>query len=171
VRLIDEKILQIEATINHIRADPGRLTGDTRRRRRFVPVLVIAEGVPVNPLTHMAIADRLAAAGRLTAADVGPLHILDTEELYVAEAMAENERLGLNELLARHGKAGLMRRVDLKSWLLMDGWKSARKRPERLNPVLDSATDRVLANLGLDQEALEVARQERWAKPQQSARA
>ena len=94
VRLIDEKVLQIEATIDHIRADPGRLTGDARRRRRFVPVLVIAEGVPVNLLAHTTITERLAGAGRLAGADVGPLHILDTEDLYVAEAVAGGNTSG-----------------------------------------------------------------------------
>lgn len=48
-RLIDVKVDQIVSTINHIRADPGRLNDDGRRRRRFVPVLVNAEGVPLNP--------------------------------------------------------------------------------------------------------------------------
>jgi hypothetical protein len=147
-RLIDEKVDQIVSTINHIRADPGRLSGDTRRRRRFVPVLVNAEGVPLNPLTHATITDRVAAAGHLAEADVEPLHILDTEDLYVAEAMVETDRLGLNEILRQHRRAGLMRRVDLKDWLAMAG-RARRARPERLQPSLEVALDLITHNLGM----------------------
>ncbi len=148
-RLIDVKVDQIVSTINHIRADPGRLNDDGRRRRRFVPVLVNAEGVPLNPLTHTTITDRVAAAGRLAEADVEPLHILDTEDLYMAEAMVETERLGLNELLRQHRRAGLMRRVDLKDWLALSG-RARLARPGRLQPSLSVALDLITDNLGMD---------------------
>jgi hypothetical protein len=147
-RLIDEKVDQIEDTIAHIRAEPGRLSGDERPRRRFVPVLINAEGVPINPLTHTTIADRVAAAGRLADADVEPLHVLDTEDLYVAEAIVERHRLGLNELLRQHRRAGLMRRVDLKDWLAMEG-RTEIARPERLQPSLDAALALITETLGM----------------------
>jgi hypothetical protein len=150
-RLIDVKVDQIVSTINHIRADPERLNNDGRRRRRFVPVLVNAEGVPLNPLTHTTITDRVAAAGRLAEADVEPLHILDTEDLYIAEAMVETDRLGLNELLRQHRRAGLMRRVDLKDWLALTG-RARLARPERLQPSLEVALDLITNNLGMDRE-------------------
>ena len=148
-RLIDAKVDQIEATINRIRADPSPLLGEARRRRRFVPVLVIAEGVPVNPMTHVTINERLGTAGRLAAADILPLHILDTEDLYVAETMAETDRLGLNEILDKHRHAGLMRRVDLRSWLLMDG-RIRKARPDRLNDIFAMAMDLINDTLGMD---------------------
>ncbi len=163
-RLIDEKVEQIEATIAHIRADPTRLTGDTGRRRRFVPVLVIAEGVPINPLVHTTIQERLDAAGRLAGADVEPLQILDTEDLYVAETVVEIDRLGLNELLDRHRHAGLMRRVDLRSWLLVKG-PLRKLRADRLNALYDDAMDLITDNLGMDREAVQTARAERRAAP------
>lgn len=153
-RLIDEKVGQIVSTISHIRADPARLSGEARRRRRFVPVLVNAEGVPLNPLTHVTITDRVAAAGRLVEADVEPLHILDTEDLYVAEAMVETDRLGLNEILDQHRNSGLMRRVDLRGWLAMEG-RARRVWPERLRPSLDTALDLITDNLGMDRDAAE----------------
>lgn len=150
-RLIDEKVDQIESTIAHIRADPDRLPGDGRRRRLFVPVLVIAEGVPLNPLTHTTVMKRLADAGRLAGPDVEDLHILDTEDLYVAEGVVETDRLGLNELLDQHRHAGLMRRVDLRSWLAMAG-RAKIARPERLRPNLDVAMDLITDNLGMDRD-------------------
>ncbi len=153
-RLVDEKVDQIDATIAHIRADPARLTGDTQRRRRFVPVLVIAEGMPLNPLTHITIADRLTAAGRLRGADVEVLHILEMEDLYVAETIVESERLGLNEVLDLHRHAGLMRRVDLRAWWLMER-RLRELRPNRLNVRYDSAMDLITENLGMDKEVVE----------------
>lgn len=161
-RLIDEKVDQIEATINRIRADPARLTGGIETSRPFTPVLVIAEGVPINPLTHVTISARLTAAGRLAASDVGPLHILDTEDLYVAETVAETDRLGLNELLARHRRAGLMRRVDLRSWLMLTQ-PPKKVRAERLSNILDAAMDGITDNLGIDPEPIQAARVERRA--------
>jgi hypothetical protein len=155
-RLIDEKVDQIVSTIAHIRDDPARLSGDARRRSRFVPVLVNTEGIPLNPITHVTITDRVAAAGRLAEADVERLHILDTEDLYAAEAMAETDRLGLNKLLRQHRRAGLMRRVDLKDWLAMAG-RGRRAWPERLRPQLDMALDLITDNLGIDREAAEEA--------------
>lgn len=155
-RLIDEKVDQIESTITHIRADGDRLTGDGRRRRRFVPVLVIAEGVPLNPLTHVAVMRRLADAGRLVGVDVEDLHILDTEDLYVAEGVVETDRLGLNEVLDQHRRAGLMSRVDLRSWLAMEG-RATVARPERLGSNLDTAMDLITENLGMDPDDAEVS--------------
>jgi hypothetical protein len=153
-RLIDEKVGQIVSTITHIRADPTRLISDARQRRRFVPVLVNAEGLPLNPLTHVTITDRVAAAGRLAEADVEPLHILDTEDLYVAEAIVETDRLGLSEILDQHRHAGLMRRVDLRGWLVMEG-RAQRAWPERLRTSLDAALDLITDNLGMDRDDVE----------------
>ena len=155
-RLIDDKVDQIESTIAHIRADPDRLTGDGVHRRRFVPVLVIAEGVPLNPLTHITVMKRLADAGRLAGVDVENLHILDTEDLYVAEGVVETDRLGLNEMLDQHRHAGLMRRVDFRSWLAMAG-RAKIARPERLRPSIDIAMDLITDNLGMDRNDAEVS--------------
>jgi hypothetical protein len=148
-RLIDEKVDQIVSTITQIRADPGRLSGDTQRRRRFVPVLVNAEGLPLNPITYNTITERVASAGRLLEADVAPLHIIDTEDLYVAEALVETDRLGLDEVLDQHRHAGLMRRVDLRGWLAMAG-RGRRAWPERLLPYQAAALDLITDNLGID---------------------
>lgn len=93
-----------------------------------MPVLVIAEGVPLNPLTHSTIMERLKRAGRLAEADVTSLHILDTEDLYVAETVVETDHLGLNEVLSQHRHAGLMSRVGLPE-LARDGRASQASTP------------------------------------------
>lgn len=159
-RLLDDKVSQIESTIAHIRADPARLSGDNRRRPHFRPVLVIAEGVPLNPTTHMTIMARLAADGRLTGAGIGPLHILDTEDLYVAEIVAETDRLGLNEILDQHAHSGRMRRMDLRSWLTVSG-KVKKPFPRRLHMPFDQAVSSLNGNLGVDPEKIAAVRLEK----------
>jgi hypothetical protein len=146
---IDEKVSQLQSTIDHIRADETSLTGQPprRRRRRFVPVLVIVEGFPLNPLTYDMVHTRLTANHQLEADDIAPLAILETDELYLAETLAEGGRTSLLELLDQHGRAGLMRRVDLKSWLILEG-RIRKAWPDRLQPKFDRAFDPIFEAIG-----------------------
>lgn len=146
---IDEKVAQLESTIRHLRTDESRLTGvpPRRRRRRFVPVLVIVEGFPLNPLTYDMVQTRIAANGQLTGQGVSPLVILETEELYMAESLAEGGRMSLLELIDQHARAGLMRRVDLKSWLILDG-RMRKARPDRIQSKVDRAFDPIYEAIG-----------------------
>lgn len=150
-RVIDAEVKQIESTIEHLLRDPGRLTGDTSRRRRIVPVLVVAEGIPVNPLTHPAIMARIEAAGMLQGPGVEGLHVLDTEDVYAAETMAQTDRLGLLEILDLHHRAGRMRRVDLRSWLMLSG-RLRQQWPNRLDEPMGIGLDRITGHLFLDPE-------------------
>lgn len=85
---IDEKVQQLDSTIRALQADESRLTGTPSvAGRRFVPVLVLTEGFPVNPMTYEAIEGRLRGAGLLRGPRVGPLHILDQEELEPTNAI------------------------------------------------------------------------------------
>ncbi len=147
VRGIEEKARQIESTIADLRADGDRLARDGRRRRRYVPVLVVAEGFPVNPITWDLVQGHLATAGLFAAGDTEALHILDMEDLYVAESIVETDRLGLLELLDRHRHAGRMRRVDLKSWLISEVMLR-NVRPTRLQALIEPGLDPLLAAIG-----------------------
>lgn len=156
-RLIDTECGQIEETIAKIRADPAALLSeDASRQRRFVPVLIITEGLPVNPLTFEAITQRLAASGRPTGPDIEQLHILNTEDLYAAEAMAEINHVGLRKLLREHAGAHLLRRVDLQSWLVMTG-QMPDGRAGRIQAALDAAFDRLGKNVGVNWQAMKEA--------------
>lgn len=138
-----EETEQIASTIEQLRANPSRLAGDGRQRRRFVPVLVFAETFPRNPLLYEVLQERLGGVGELASADVAPLHVLDFEDLYVAEEMAERLHLGLLDVLDRQAQARLLRRVDLKSWAVQTGLGGERpKRLQRkLHPALQNLPD------------------------------
>ena len=70
--------------------------------------------------------------------------------------MVETDRLGLNEVLDQHHHAGLMRRVDLRSWLAKEG-RAKVARPQRLASSLDIAMDLITDNLGMDRDDAEVS--------------
>jgi hypothetical protein len=149
---IEEKAAQLNATILDLVADERALTGQpARHRRRYVAVLVLTEGFPVNPMTMLAIRERLKAAGYLQDPRIGELHILDQEELDMIEAIIETEGVTLLELLERH-EQGTMHEIALKNWLLTDPGRHGRgvsSRPSRLEGARDAmwqiALDRLTA--------------------------
>ena len=97
-----------------------------------MPVLVATEGFPVNPMTMLAIEERLKAAGVLQGNQVGPLHIIDQEELHMLEGLAEHGGPGLLETLEAHEVASL-RNMGLKDYLLVGRRPPiAGDRPTRL---------------------------------------
>jgi hypothetical protein len=133
---IDEKAVQLDRTIKDLIRDESRLTwGSAISRRRYIAVLVLAEGFPVNPMTTTAIKERLAAAGLLTDLRVGPLHVLDQEELDMAEAIAEEGGPSLLELLEGHERSTLAASA-FKDWLILDrGRGTGPLRPTRLEQI------------------------------------
>ena len=124
---IDQKVEQIDETIRRLIEDEGRLTGRAALpRRRYVAVLVVTEGFPVNPMTVTAIAERLSRKGLLEDPRIGPLHVLDQEELYMIEGLTHAGGASMLELLEEHERASLFR-MAFKDWLLME----KRVRPPR----------------------------------------
>lgn len=131
---IIDKARQIDATIEQLRIAETLLTGGpARTRRKYVPVLVATEGFPVNPMTMLAIEDRLKAAAVLQGQQIGPLHILDQEELHMLEGLAEHGGPSLLALLEEHEVASL-RNMGLKDYLLVGRRPPiAGDRPARLD--------------------------------------
>jgi hypothetical protein len=86
------KVTQIDSTINQLRKDPQRLTGHvvTSRKTTFYPVLVLAEGFPVNPISLTIMRERVKAGGLLVGADTASLEILDTVEIEMIESLQES---------------------------------------------------------------------------------
>ncbi|MBI2781287.1 MAG: hypothetical protein HYX55_05780 [Chloroflexi bacterium] len=132
-RGVDEKAKQLDATIRALIADETRLTGEPARpRRRYAAVLVLTEGFPVNPMTNEAIRGRLAAAGLLADPRIGPLHVVDQEELDMAEAIAEDGGPSLLQLLEDHERSNLAKSA-FKDWLIVErGRGTGPRRPRRL---------------------------------------
>lgn len=141
---IEKKVEQIDTTIRGLMDDESRLTGyPAVPRRRYVAMLVVTEGFPTNPMTRVTIRERLKARGLLTDARIGPLHILDQEELNMAEAIVEQGGPSLLQLLEEHERSNL-RGSGFKDWLIME--RGTRPgRPKRIEgpyerawrPVLD----------------------------------
>ena len=140
---IDDKVEQIEATIRHLQDDEDRLTGHpAASRRRYLALLVITEGFPVNPMTTIAIESRLRSRGLLTDPRIGPLHILDQEELNLVEAIAERGGPSLLDLLEEH-EQGSFRRSAFKDWLLVEK-QVEPERPVRIREPYERAWAPVL---------------------------
>lgn len=143
-RGIITKVAQIDSTITQLIRNETWLTGyASTPRRRHVAVLVVREGFPVNPMTMTAIHGRLAEKHLLADPRIGPLHILDQEDLNIAEAIAESEGPSLLQLLEQH-ETGNLRNMDFKSWLIVERGLEA-KRPERIAGPYENAWRPVLA--------------------------
>ncbi len=87
---------QIQGTIDALRREECRLTGvSSAIRRRYLPLLLLAEGFPVNPVSLTMIRERARARGLLQADDVLPVEVLDVEELEMIEALQEQSGMSL----------------------------------------------------------------------------
>jgi len=155
---IDAKAAQLDETIKHLIADESRLT---RRpplpRRQYVPVLALTEGFPVNPMTTFAVRERLLAAELFTDPRIAPLHILDQEELDMAEAMSEEGGPSLLQLLDDHQRSTLAASA-FKDWLILDrGRGTGPRRPRRLEAVRQEAWEPALQRLKEAQNANDVS--------------
>jgi hypothetical protein len=136
------KAWQIQSTIDLLREAESKLTGaPPRPGRRFIPLLVMAEGFPVNPVTVTVLQARLEKAGALQANDVGPLHLIDNEELSILEALSA-EGHSLLDLLLGHETSNL-ERMALRDYLLVERRLSPR-RPERLEDSFKRAWEPIL---------------------------
>lgn len=145
-RGIDEKAEQIESTIQALAKDESRLTGyATVAGRKFIPVLVITEGFPVNPMTYRAISSRLRDAGLLMLPGVAPLRILDQQEVYLIEHVVELGQDGLLGLLQGYER-GNLREMPFRNWLITERRLDAQ-RPSRLERPFTRAWAPALAAL------------------------
>ncbi len=148
-RTIDVKARQLEATIAELMRDESRLTGyPPSPRSRFVPVLVMAEGFPVNPITSLAIEERLKKADILQGPKIAPLHVIDRDELSMVEGLAEHQGASFDDILARHERAAF-RRMGLRDWLLVEEHVQV-ERPSRLHESYDRAWAPVMKAIRTD---------------------
>lgn len=135
------KAAQLESTIAALRADQSALTGAAAvPNQRFRPVLVVADGFPVNPISLTLLRGRLQAAGVLQQPDTAPLEVLDLEELEMVEHLATSGGPSLRDLLAGHERSGVMANAALREYILV---------ALRLNPRQDArekdAMDRMVS--------------------------
>lgn len=142
-RGVIKKAGQLDGTIRQLMRNEPLLTGHPAvRRRRFVPVLLITEGFPINPMTMTAIQGRLVERKLLQDPRVGPLHILDQEEVNMVEAIVESGGPSFLELLTGHEQSNL-RNMALKDYLIVERGITAT-RPKRIADPYEKAWQPVL---------------------------
>ncbi len=125
-----EKARQLESTLNQIKLDESKLTGfPAQSRRRYVPVLVISEGFPVNPVMREMISHKLREAGVLQSPEFRPLHVMDVEEIELLEATIERGNGSILGLLQRHERSTLAG-SSFRDFLIRE--VNSRSRPTRI---------------------------------------
>jgi hypothetical protein len=130
-RGIRQKFLQIDSIVSNLIVDETKLTqAPARHRRRFTRLLVVADGFPVNPLTYEAIQRVIPSLATGADSRIGPGHVIDQEELDMAESISERHEATLLSLVERHERASLMR-AAFKDFLLEE-LKLDVPRPRRL---------------------------------------
>lgn len=152
-RGIYRKVEQLDATISGLREDESRLTAiRTPSPRRIVPVLVVTEGFPVNPMTTAAIEREVAARGLLRQVFVAPLRIIDQEELDMIESLVESGDASLLQLLDEWN-ASPLRAMDLRTFLAASRYQSGT--PARLAPAFELSWRAAMDALGADDDHAE----------------
>jgi hypothetical protein len=130
-RGIRQKFLQVDSIVSGLIDDETKLTGvAARARRRFTRVLVVADGFPVNPLTYEAIQKAIPSSSTGADQRVGPGHVIDQEELDIAESISERHQGRLPSLLEQHEHSNLMR-AAFKDFLLVE-LRLHVSRPKRI---------------------------------------
>ncbi|MCX4920095.1 hypothetical protein [Streptomyces sp. NBC_00687] len=136
-KLVDE-LDQIDATINALRGDETALTGaPAADDRRFLPLLVLPEGFPVNPITLTVIRERARNRGLFTRPDTDPVEIVDVEELEMIEALQEASGPSLLDIL-RGKQSGSLRNAAVRDHIL-HVLRVHPDAPARHGGLLDSA--------------------------------
>lgn len=147
-RGIYQKAEQLDATITNLVRDEAALTGAAAPTgRRYVPVLVVTEGFPVNPMTTAAIETDLKARGLLQGPRVSPLRILEQEDLHAIEAIIEDGGGGLLSLLEGY-EQGQLRAMGFRDWAVTEA-RLAVGRPSRLEEVFKRSTRPAFEALGI----------------------
>lgn len=100
VEMIIAEAGQVSETINHLRSHPARLTGRPGMRvKEFFPVIVLAEGFPINFIVMGIVRDELSRRGILQEPGIALVELMTLGDLDVIEAMAEHRGSTLPDLL------------------------------------------------------------------------
>jgi hypothetical protein len=124
---------QLASTIDALRSNESALTGAAPVVSvRFHPVLVVADGFPVNPISLTMLRERLSAAGVLQQHDVAPLEVLDLEELELVDQIHRTGGPSLRQLLREKERSKTMHNTALRDFILLelrlDPGRSPRRR-------------------------------------------
>ncbi|MEU9324081.1 hypothetical protein AB0D91_09705 [Streptomyces canus] len=133
-----EELDQIDATITALRRGEAALTGTPATAgRRYLPLLVLPEGFPVNPVTLTVIRERARARGLLQAPDTDPVEIVDIEELEMIEGIQEESGPSLLDIL-RGKQSGSLRNSAVRDHIF-HVMRLHPSRPARHSDLLEAA--------------------------------
>lgn len=123
-----------------------------RHRRRFYPLLVVAEGFPVSPFKLPTVRERAHAKGLLTGNDVAQLEIVYIVELEMLEALAENGGPNIAQILAAKRKADLSN-SSMRDFIVLE-MNRQPGRPTRLDGLWTAIFDVIADTLGVARRRL-----------------
>lgn len=148
-RLVIDKCRQLDSTSKNLLFDEEPLTGVPKGRRtaRIVPALVIGGGLQLNALSYGYIRWRLEELGLLNDPRVGPLAILDLEDVETLEALGEMGRTPTDVLT--HWQESDMRNLPLHNFLIRHGYASDGRRPSRMKQTVDAAYNEIFRRVGM----------------------
>ncbi|MEV6399222.1 hypothetical protein AB0M39_31295 [Streptomyces sp. NPDC051907] len=133
-----EELDQIDATIAALRRDEAALTGTAAiADRRYLPLLVLPEGFPVNPVTLTVIRERARARGLFQAPDIDPVEIVDIEELEMIEGIQEESGPSMLDIL-RSKQSGSLRNAAVRDHVF-HVMRLHPSRPARQSDLLEAA--------------------------------
>ncbi|MEV5296732.1 hypothetical protein [Amycolatopsis methanolica] len=138
-----EKAKQIESTIGLLKRHERELTGHTAKTHRtYIPVVVAAEGFPVNPVMTSLIEAALIDQKLLQGDDITPIQIISGVELEMIESIQENGGPSFAQLLLDKAK-GNLGKSSMRDYLLLERRLRAT-RPKRLDRIFDERFRRVI---------------------------
>ncbi len=153
-RIVLKKARQLDDACACVLRDESRLTGHPPVvERRVLPVIVVGEGYPLNPLSYRYVTQKLATAGLFQHPRIYPLAIIDVRELEMLVGLAEHGHSIVGELLtwlssphrAMFLRNDLIRRHGAESGSIF--------RPRRLRSEFDRLTSVMADLIGPDSDA------------------
>lgn len=146
-KLVGRKARQLDSTIKQLRRSESELTGNPAPAgRRYIPVVAVGHGFPVNFVTRAEILRLGAGEGLFPGGDTAPLEVLDLQELEALEAIQEAggpspAAVLWNKQWGRLKDATVEQHVALELGLKLD-------RPERVRNLTTAAFKEAVRHLG-----------------------
>jgi hypothetical protein len=142
IEALAQKARQIDSTIKRLRRRESVLTGRAHTGVQYLPILVMTENLPVNPVINSRSGQLLRMRSELQGADTARLEIVDVETLDAIEALQQAGGLTLPDLIASKQGSEYVQ-LSLHDYLIHAIGKTA-PRPSRVQRL----TDRLFENLG-----------------------
>jgi hypothetical protein len=144
-KLVDEAE-QIDHTIAALRTEERKLTGARSVPvRRFFPLLVVADGFPMNPLSTELLRQRVKQRGLLAGDDVAPLEVVDTIELEMLEGVTQQGGPSMRDVLAAKARSHFFR-TSMRDFLVVESGLQPN-RPRRVSLLMNKVMDQAFPEL------------------------